>query len=82
MFRSLIVNILINYCKNYPLKFEITYPYISKERRYNYYYMYASFLKRDYNITNNEELILNNSIKYNDTAFKINIKKFKNVLKF
>ena len=63
----LIVNILINYCKNYPLKNEITYPYISKERRYNYYYMYASFLKRDYNITNNEELILNNSIKYNDT---------------
>ena len=29
--------------------------------------MYAFFLKRDYNITNNEELTFNNVIKYNDT---------------
>ena len=29
--------------------------------------MYAFFLKRDYNITNNEELTFNNVIKYNNT---------------
>jgi hypothetical protein len=29
--------------------------------------MYVFFLKRDYNITNNEELTFNNVIKYNDT---------------
>ena len=67
---KLFLNILINYCPNYPLKFEITHPYISKEKRLGYYILYSVHLKKlneNPNGESDEEKILNKSIKYNDT---------------
>jgi hypothetical protein len=34
---KIIFNILSYYCKNYPLKFEITHPYVNMEKKYFYY---------------------------------------------
>ena len=64
---QVIINILIYYCKDYPLKFEITHPYLNKEKRWRYYSLYAIDIKIDYNIKNKDEQILNNTIKYNNT---------------
>ena len=42
---QVIINILIYYCKDYPLKFEITHPYLNKEKRWRYYSLYAIDIK-------------------------------------
>ena len=64
---KLFLNIFIGYCKDYPLKFELTHPYISKEKRLAYYILYTSHQEKYNDNEKEEEKLLNKTIKYNDT---------------
>lgn len=44
------MNILGYYCKNYPLKFEYTHPYVTMEKRLFYYILYSMSSKSGNNM--------------------------------
>ena len=64
-----ILDIIINTCNNYPLKNEIYYLYLNKEKRFYFYKSYAVQAKKqnDNKIENEQVKAINKSIKYNDT---------------
>ncbi len=63
---NIIMNILGYYCKNYPLKFEYTHPYVTMEKRLFYYILYSMSSKSGNNM-GDEQKKLNESIKFNNT---------------
>ena len=77
---KILLNIFCYYCKDYPLKFEITHPYINLEKRLSYYTVYSLNLQINNNIKDEQEKPLNKAIKYNDTIV-IGEKNFQNLIK-
>ena len=64
---KIIFNILSYYCQNYPLKYEITHPYINMEKRLFYYSVYSMNLTKNNNFKDEQQKSLNKALKYNDT---------------
>ena len=64
---KILFNIFSYYCKDYPLKFKITHPYINMEKRLAYYTIYSLNLQINENIEDEQEKPLNKAIKYNDS---------------
>ena len=62
------------------MKFEITHPYVSKEKRLAYYTLYSIDYEKNKYIENEEEKIFKKAIKYNDTIV-IGDKDFHDIIK-
>ena len=77
---KILMNIFSYYCKDYPLKFEFTHPFINMEKRLAYYTIYSINFKMSKNIEDEREKSLNKSIKYKDTIV-IGDQNFHNLIK-